>query len=233
MPHKRVFSLVILLCATAATALATPIYTGELLWDQTESQLHAGADWANTATKIAWTVEKLGPGLWSYTYELTVYHKDISHLIIETSDSINTLADVTSSVDLQQYDGNSYKFDVYSSTAQGNSNPNMPDAMYGVKFDLAGESTTITISFQRSNRDPVWGDFYAKDGKTDGVDNYVYNAGFTANDQDPDPDVYGPDSLLVTDHILVPDTTFVEPEPATLALLCAGAGMVLARRRGR
>jgi hypothetical protein len=79
-----------------------------------------------------------------------------------------------------------------------------------------------------SDRDPVWGDFYAKGGKDgkgpDKVDLVLYNTGFTAADP-----LLAPDAN-VTDHILVPDTT---PEPATMAMLTLGGVMVLIRKRKR
>jgi hypothetical protein len=48
----------------------------------------------------------------------------------------------------------------------GNSNPLMPNALFGVKFDFGGLQPTYTIITDRA---PVWGVFYGKDGK-DGKD---------------------------------------------------------------
>ena len=73
---------------------------------------------------------------------------------------------------------------------------------------------------------PVWGDFYAKDGKVQGVTNTLWNAGFTNPDTDPSD---APSDGTADSHVLVPDTTI--PEPASAALLGVGLAGLLARRR--
>ncbi|MBI5195185.1 MAG: hypothetical protein HZA10_02565 [Nitrospirae bacterium] len=59
---------------------------------------------------------------------------------------------------------------------QGNSEPGLPTPLYGIKFDVGGEY--ISYSFQ-TTKDPVWGNFYAKDGRTKvgrtQMDVYAYN----------------------------------------------------------
>jgi hypothetical protein len=71
----------------------------------------------------------------------------------------------------------------YSPGGQGNSNPGLPAAIFGVS--IPGMNTVVddlglvtTFSFTTTH-EPVWGDFYAKDGNAGGVENYAYNAGFS------------------------------------------------------
>jgi hypothetical protein len=216
------FMVALLICASAAPA--TTIYSGELTWELTESQIDAEAAWADPVTKVEWTVEKTGPVEWTYTYVFTVPTKEISHLIIEVSENLTSIDDIVSNVPLE-----ASGIGLFDVDGPGESNPNIPDDLYGLKFDLAEVATSIEIGFT-IDRDPIWGDFYAKDGKDDGVDVTAFNAGFTAGDTDPDPLVFGPDSDLVTDHILVPDTI---PEPATLGLIVLGGAAMLVRFRRR
>ncbi len=216
------FTVALLICASAAPA--TMIYSGELTWEATEIEIDAEAAWADPVTKIEWTVEKTGPVEWTYTYVFTVPRKEISHLIIEVSDNLTSIDDIVSNVPLD-----ASGIDLFDLDGPGESNPNLPDDLYGLKLDLDGVATSIEFSFT-IDRDPIWGDFYMKDGMDDGVNVTAFNAGFTAGDTDPDPFVFGPGSDLVTDHILVPDTI---PEPATLGLIVLGGAAMLVRFRRR
>ena len=104
-------------------------------------------------------------------------------------------------------------------------------------------------------KDPVWGDFHAKDGKANSTFNAVWNLGFIANAID-DPDDSDPGNLLFNvagdevtnpqaDHIPVPDTedggpggpgpTPVIPEPITVLGVLGGLGALggyIRKRRG-
>jgi len=215
--------VVVCICAVASLAMATPIsptYSGTLT---SGNGLVGTASW-ETDVSLSYEVTSLDGGLWKYEYTLTVESKDISHFIIETSLSFQASnivggipGGITSDVTLGE-------IELQMNTEQ-EGNPNLPESLYGIKINLNEDSTTVTASFI-SDRDPVWGDFYAKGGK-DGnpkVDLTLYNTGFTAADP-----LLAPDAN-VTDHILVPDTT---PEPATLTLLGLGAVMVLIRKRKR
>lgn len=103
---------------------------------------------------------------------------------------------------------------------EGNSNPNIPDLFYGIKFEHSeqGDEHTLTVSFD-SLRVPVWGDFYAKGG-TSGHHgfNSVWNDGFGSPDSDP---ANPPADGSIAGHLLVPDTVEI-PEPASIGLLLVG-----------
>ena len=218
--------VVVCLFAITSSALATPIpmYSGTLT---SGSGLFGTASWETDAS-LSYEVTSLDGGLWKYQYTLTVADKGISHFIIETSPSFQETniiggipGGITSNVTLGE-------IELKTNTEQ-QGNPDIPESLYGIKFNLGEESTVVTMSLI-SDRVPVWGDFYAKGGK-DGngankEDLTLYNTGFTAADPGLAP------SANVTDHILVPDTD-TTPEPATLAMLGLGGVMVLIRKRKR
>lgn len=216
---------VVVLCMALPHARATP-WTGTLTWDTTEAQLVAADHdinrWASTTTTLTWMVDyDTTSELWYYEYVFTVPSGEPSHIIIETS--LTFEADDIS--------GWSHAWELGTWDDQGASNPSIPDAMYGLKFDTTG-TLTPTVSFY-SPRDPVWGDFYAKDG----TGTFAWNAGFASmNDQDPTTTV-GVDSE--PNHLAVPDTSEGahgeddSPEPAVWLLLTATGviGGVIRRRR--
>ena len=243
------FIVVVLLLLISAQAFAIPVsYTGTLAG----SDITGTGVWADkyllpaeeqpswTAPSLAWTITQNADLTWQYDYTLTVYNKGISHLILEVSDEAGsefTKANVLSSswpmdkIEVQNY-------------SSGGSNPGMPSQVRGVKFDEA--SGTVLHVWFNSDRQPVWGDFYSKDGTSkDDADqnvwNAVWNAGFGNPDTDPTaPASDGPNA----GHLLVPDTTGSEPpeppnppvpEPAGMVALGAGlmslASLALRKRR--
>ena len=107
-----------------------------------------------------------------------------------------------------------------------NSNAGLPGVIYGLKWNF-NNALAVTISIH-TDRAPMWGDFYAKDGfyGKDGKDNnngeaqwvYAYNSmfGMSTNSLIGNGNAGG--------FVLVPDTTPTPavPEPGTLILLAAG-----------
>ncbi len=157
------------------------------------------------ATTMSWWVTNNDNGTYTYKYILSVPRKEISHFIIEVSPTF------TSNNILQILQG-SGSVDEYGD--EGNSNPGIPGTINGIKTASGG--LTYTLEFI-SNRMPVWGDFYAKDGKDGGNNVAIWNCGFGNPDSD--------DSSI--GHILVPDTTPpIVPVPGAIALGSIGMGLV-------
>ena len=188
----------------------------------TTDELMASGDWFTDGFKVAWEISPILGELdyrWHYRYEFTKSDdsslaKDVSHFIIQVSENF-TSDDISGGLVPDWYD------------AGNPSNPGIPGAIWGIKIDLDGENG---FSFD-STRDPMWGDFYAKDGvaSTGDTKNYVHNSSFgeevaNVNDYNADNAIGVNQSPL--HKILVPDTV---PEPATMVLL--GLGGLLPRKR--
>ena len=243
----RLGFIVVLLLLVSAQAFS---YTGTLAG----SDITGSGVWADKyllpadeqpswiAPSLAWTISQNPDNTWLYDYTLTVYDKGISHFILEVSDEAGsefTKANVLSSswpmdkILVQAYD-----------SAGSSSNPGMPSQVRGVKFD--GATGTVLHIWFNSDRKPVWGDFFSKDGTSKDADhhnvwNAVWNTGFGNPDSDPtDPASDGTNA----GHLLVPDTTGSEPpeppnppvpEPAGMVALGAGlmslASLALRKRR--
>lgn len=218
-----------------ALTLALPaqavIYSGSLV---SGAGLTGTEQWSSDAS-LSWTVTDEDPGgAWLYSYTLVVANKDISHVTFEVSDTFE-LSNITGDVGDPGniLDGGS--LDTYGPGLHGNSDPGIPDTLQGIKFNTTGNTTNLSWSIY-SDRVPVWGDFYAKDGKSGGPgggnDVYLYNTGFTAGDTDPDaPAADG----SVDNHILRPDSLSDPegpsiPEPQTTLLGMIGLMMIFRRR---
>ena len=171
---------------------------------------------------LSWAVDDSNVaslGLWHYEYTLTVPRGGISHMIVEVSDDdpgpAFTLGNLFSpTADPQGWtDAGHASIQLFT---PGGSNPGMPGDLYGLKFDGDDgfDETTVTVSFD-SNRGPVWGDFYAKDGMAGAVKfNAIWNEGFLVADP---IDPAGNGSIL--HHLLVPDSNDEEPPGAIIKIV--------------
>ncbi len=233
--------IVCLLALSVSSASALPRLIGEgsiQFYDDggTARGLDAYSYWASPSTTLSWEVWWTGDIAFGYTYTywLTVPEHAVSHLILETSDNL-TLDNIRN---VSGTFAGDYDWELGDFTT-GPSNENMPSSIHGIKFELGGEYTTLTFSFD-CTRDPVWGDFYARDGK--GGDPYpaaLWNLGFTNPDTDPDYPAGNLSDMqaLVGWHVLTPDSTYSglppddSPEAATWVLLAATGIVGVIRRR--
>ncbi|HOD35359.1 MAG TPA: hypothetical protein PLR20_04580 [Syntrophales bacterium] len=201
------------------------IYTGNISYG---FGLQASNEWADTSSILGWTVDnETTQGYWTYEYIFDVMAnesvKNISHVITQVSTTFE-LNNLNTTLTTAGYD-----LDTYNGESQGNSNPGIPGDIFGMKWEGLGDSaywgwTIVT------DRAPMWGDFYAVDGKTPGAEVFAYNTGFGI------PNLSLPADGNAIDNegrawVLVPDTTVI-PIPGAVWLLGSGLlGLVAVRRR--
>jgi hypothetical protein len=136
--------------------------------------------WDGGGINFSWDISfNVGTSLWDYSYTLARTSINnppgagISHLLLELT---RYAADGTSLDTHWKGIFGSANVDEWGD--EGNSSPGIPGLLYGVKITpAASEELSKTFTFS-TPQVPVWGDFYAKDGKAGGDENYAYNAGF-------------------------------------------------------
>jgi hypothetical protein len=194
------FALVTLSTVVAGSAcFAGPTYNGSL--SSADGGIVATGAWGSDPSKpvvITWTVTQNPNSSWYYEYRLDILgcRGAISHLTIETSEGFDE-SDLIGSITVTQGAVGQVQYGWFNEYA---------GTIYAMKFDDT-QGKTLEVGFN-SWRMPVWGDFYAKDGRAGGLGwNRAWNAGYA----NPDPMVAAC-SGSIDNHILRPDT--VIPAPA-------------------
>ena len=213
---KRFFFALLMLVGISGSAWGLA-YTGSI---SSGDGLYGTAAWSSNAS-LSWLVEyDEYDNLWTYTYTFSVKRKSPSHEIIEVSsgDSPFTKDNIYSAT--QGYEGPK----TYTS---GGSNPNMPGDLFGIKWDLGGEGMTDKWTLV-TDRQPMWGDFYSKDGKDGGAWVLAYNTGFGHDTESTIRNGNAFDAETGWAWALVPDTDGgvppqeQVPEPTTFLMFGGG-----------
>lgn len=229
-----VTALLLVLCLTGAHAIT---YHGGLTTAASHSDPDFVVDgidgtgfWIDPGdTSLEWWVSQTLPtDPWHYKYVLTTPGPGgaPSHFIIETTNPFTE-----GNPDYFNATGSFGSDTVSLHLGPSPGNPFMPDDVYGIKFDQLSGAIVVTFEFD-SFRNPVWGDFYSKCGKTGGIQNTAWNKGLTDNDTDPN---LVPSNGSLNFHVLRPNGETQDiPEPGTMVLfglgLAAAAFMRLRKR---
>jgi hypothetical protein len=176
----------------------------------------------NNGFQISWDITGPDAGWWTYSYTISgvgdnvPLTKALSHFILEVTNPVGGIDDPLE----WDWDSPFAPSEEHTTYDPNSSNPGLPGPIYGVKWDTPPDDdddddddwTIFAVTF-RSVREPVWGDFYAKDGKDrkDGGDEtYAYNSGFGV-----DP---APGATDYTAWIARPNGSDSVPEPSSLVV---------------
>jgi hypothetical protein len=143
--------------------------------------------------------------------------KNFSHLLLELSPGV-VIGDIKNLVGATPEINNP----IQDWTAQ-QGNPGLPGTFHGIKLNPVSDSNVLSFSFD-IDRPPVYGNFYAKDGKTAGGAEDVIALNWALQNGDPN-------QFNKFQYIAVPDTVVV-PIPGSLLLLGSGLlGLIGIRRK--
>lgn len=162
-----------------------------------DTGIHATPNWNvipgqdNSGTWLSWNITQVND-VWRYEYLWHTDGRDLSHIILQVSEG----AGANDFWNWQfQYSGIEDSPEI-GWFGQGPSNPGIPGSVYGFKLDLEDDTPIFGFSFE-TWRSPVWGDFYAKDGKYEGSDVYAYNLGFLDADVNDGRHIAVPNGRLI------------------------------------
>ena len=195
----------------AQSAIWSTAVTDPQLWDDSRSSVNGitGQGSWSTGFNLSWVISNDGGGIWTYEYTVSTEEMDISHFILEVTDDefgFSILGGSSSGIDSEAPK-------TYDSSA---GNPGMPNPFYGIKFDFGADGGDVTYTLV-TDRSPVYGVFYAKDGKTGGIDNIAYSNALSYIDFRTN------DSLTAADFIVRPNG---EPVPVPGAMWLLGSGLL-------
>ncbi len=164
---KRLWALCVLVFAFCVPSVAYAVPLIGSISSSPGGGLVATGSWGAGGAALSWRVSSVG-SLWQYDYRFEVDRKDISHVLTEVSPTftVKNIRQGTSPYDGPDLFGN-----------QGGSSPGIPADLWSLKFTPSSDTTDFSWTIV-SDREPMWGDFYAKDGVDRGVDVYAYNASF-------------------------------------------------------
>ncbi len=203
-------ALLMLVAVPAHAALWGADAQGELIGSRTSGtdNISATGDWDNGGFALSWDIS-FQQGLWTYQYTATATRKEISHFLLEVSND---------GMPVRTYEGTDTQITLPQTwtNEDGKSNPDMPNPLYGVKFDFGDNRVMYTFVTDRS---PVYGVFYAKDGKDGGIPVVAWSNALNYGDYRTNI------TLTAADYIVRPDS-IAAPVPIPAAALLLGSGLL-------